>query len=130
MRFYSEIGKKSKNNIDLAGENIYGIDSTKAKDWVIWTTKNYICVINTVFKDTEGVTQDAFKKTITKVMREKHMPIMILKLLDEEFKTMGITENEVHFTPAKFDNGPVRSTTLTTHKYITTSTGKTFSTID
>jgi hypothetical protein len=121
VRLYSEIGKKAKNQIDLAGEHIRGVDISKNKDWVVWTTKEYVAVIKTKF-DFEGKTMDAFAQTIKKTIREECMPIMLLKLLDPDLEKMKLTTEDVKFTIARFDNGPAIADNIE-HTLITTSTG-------
>lgn len=92
--------KRAKTNLNQLADPVRGVDVSSSGEWVVWTTKEYIAVVNTKFQDKNNDTFNGF----TKSMGEARPDALILRLSEEDMTKFGITE--VNFTHARFDNGP------------------------
>lgn len=112
VRLYSSCCKnagpftRAKTKLDMLADPVTGIDVSSDGEWVLWTTKNYLAITNTKFRvQKKGKFRSAsgFKSR----MGEHKNPVLILKLSERNLHQMGMTEDDVCFTSAKFDNGPI-----------------------
>eukprot|EP01116_Phalansterium_solitarium_P009702 TRINITY_DN23967_c0_g1_i1.p1 TRINITY_DN23967_c0_g1~~TRINITY_DN23967_c0_g1_i1.p1 ORF type:complete len:446 (+),score=186.74 TRINITY_DN23967_c0_g1_i1:145-1338(+) len=122
VRLYSELGKK-KATTELnqySGVPILGVDVSSDGHWVLYTTAKYLGLVNVAFKSDKGVHTTGFDTTMGKHKK----PVMLIRLSDKDLADMGISEDEVSFGPARFDNGPSLDVSGTiVEKYVVTSTG-------
>ena len=110
--------KNAKTKFSQFADPVTGIDVSANGEWVVWTTKEFIAVVNAEWKDEEGILYSGFEKSMPTKYRK---PALMLKLSKEEMKNYGI--KELNFTPACFDNGTVIDNDLITEEVIATSTG-------
>lgn len=92
--------KRAKTNLNQLADPVRGVDVSSSGEWVIWTTREYIAVVNTKFSDKNNDVFSGF----TKSMGEARPDALILRLSAEDKAKFGI--GEVSFTAARFDNGP------------------------
>lgn len=90
---------RAKTLLNQLADPVISVDTSADGEWVIWTTKEYIAVVNTKFK-----WKDEYYTGFTKTMGKERPNALLLKISDEDMKTYGI--EEVNFTGARFDNGP------------------------
>lgn len=91
--------KKAKTLFNQFSDDVVNVDTSSDGEWVIWTTKEYVAVVNTKFSN-NGVPYTGFNKS----MGKDRPSALVLKISDEDMKYHGI--DEVNFTGARFDNGP------------------------
>lgn len=92
--------KRAKTVFNQFADHVINVDTSASGEWVIWSTKEYIAVINTKFTK-DGVPYSGFHKPISKKDRPS---ALLLTISEEDMKEHGI--DEVNFTGARFDNGP------------------------
>lgn len=80
---------------------VTSVDTTRDGEWIVWTTEKYIAVVNTLFRGDNGETYSGFEKS----MGKEKPQALICRLTDEDLALMGITEEDIHLTPATFDQG-------------------------
>jgi len=97
------------------------IDVSSDGQWVLWTTPKFLALSNVAFKNDKGEDVTGFDKPLGKNKGNT----LIIKLLESELTEMGISEDDVNFAGARFDNGPsIDDTGLVLERYIVTSTGR------
>lgn len=94
------IMKRSKTNLNQLADPVKGVEVSSTGEWVVWTTKEYIAVVNTTFTDKNNNVNNGFIKS----MGDSRPDALILRLSPEDMARHGI--EEVNFTSARFDNGP------------------------
>jgi hypothetical protein len=92
--------KRAKTNLNQLADPVRGVDVSGSGEWVVWTTKEYIAVVNTKFTDKNNDSHMGFSKS----MGEARPDALILRLSEEDKAKHGI--GAVNFTAARFDNGP------------------------
>eukprot|EP01113_Clastostelium_recurvatum_P027139 TRINITY_DN3268_c0_g1_i1.p1 TRINITY_DN3268_c0_g1~~TRINITY_DN3268_c0_g1_i1.p1 ORF type:complete len:427 (+),score=122.93 TRINITY_DN3268_c0_g1_i1:75-1355(+) len=110
--------KRPKTDLGQLADKVTGVDTTRDGTWVVWTTDKYIAVVNTTFK-TGGHVASGFEKA----MGKEKPSALICKLSDQDLEAMGITEDDVHFTTATFDQGTYMGDDNILEQNIVTSTG-------
>lgn len=106
VRLFSSPGaggqlKRAKTNLNQLADRVRAVDVSADGEWVIWTTKEYIAVVNTKFVDQKtGDKLTGFNKS----MGSERPDSLILRIPEDVKKKHGITE--VDFEGGRFDNGP------------------------
>jgi hypothetical protein len=93
--------KRAKTNLNQLADRVRAVDVSSDGEWVVWTTKEYIAVVNTKFVDPKsGEKTSGFHKS----MGTQRPDSLILRIPEDVKKKHGITE--VSFEGGRFDNGP------------------------
>lgn len=93
--------KRAKTNLNQLADRVRAVDVSADGEWVIWTTKEYLAVVNTKFVDPKtGERASGFAKS----MGTSRPDSLILRIPEDLKKKHGITE--VNFEGGRFDNGP------------------------
>eukprot|EP01112_Ceratiomyxa_fruticulosa_P017839 TRINITY_DN562_c0_g1_i2.p1 TRINITY_DN562_c0_g1~~TRINITY_DN562_c0_g1_i2.p1 ORF type:complete len:426 (-),score=93.25 TRINITY_DN562_c0_g1_i2:168-1445(-) len=111
--------KRPKTDLSQLADKVTAVDTTRDGEWIVWTTDKYIAVVNTLFRGENGDTFSGFEKS----MGKEKPQALICKLSEEDLNLMGITEEEVHLTPATFDQGTYLGDDNILEENIVTSTG-------
>lgn len=91
--------KRAKTVFNQFADHVINVDTSADGEWVLWTTKEYVAIINTKFSK-DGVSYSGFHKP----MGKERPSALLLTISEEDMKSHGI--EEVNFTGARFDNGP------------------------
>jgi len=120
VRLFSEIGKKAKTQLtQYSGTPATSVDTSADGEWVVMTTEKYFVLYNVGFTTDKGERTNGFLKPLGKNKK----PGLVCKLSQKDLDQMKITEDEVHLTPARFDNGPSINVEGVVERYIVSSTG-------
>lgn len=92
IRLYKEIGQNSKTNFPHVGAKIKSIDISHDKCWVLATTKHFLLVIPTTYKQLSG-----FRDRLGK----NKQPPLRLSLTPTDVSRFCLTS--IDFSPAKFE---------------------------
>jgi len=122
VRLYSELGKKAKTQIDqYSGTPITAIDTSSDGNWLVCTTDKNLILINVSFETDKGEKTTGFDKA----MGKNKSAGLLCRLSEKDLAQIDITEDELQFTPARFDNGPSIDTSgVIIERYVITSTGQ------
>lgn len=107
--------KRAKTNLNQLADAVISVDTTSDGEWVIWTTRDYIAVINTQID--EGKSSGYLKS-----MGTQKPDALILRISEEDLKLHNI--DEVNFSGARFDFGPYNSDGNVIEEEIIASTGQ------
>lgn len=93
--------KRAKTNLNQLADRVKAVDVSSDGEWVVWTTKEYLAVVNTKFEDPKsGARVSGFHKSMGAARPDS----LILRIPEDMKKKYGITE--VNFEGGRFDNGP------------------------
>jgi len=111
--------KRAKTNLNQLADRVRAVDVSSDGDWVVWTTKEYLAVVNTKFVDAKsGDKVSGFHKSMGSARPDS----LILRIPEDIKKKYGITE--VNFEGGRFDNGPFSDPTgLVIEEDLVVSTG-------
>lgn len=91
--------KRSKTNLDQLSDHIRYVDISSDGEWIVWTTKEYLAVVNTIFETEKGKYYGFMKS-----MGNKKPNALILRVSKALMNENGI--QELDFNSGRFDNGP------------------------
>jgi hypothetical protein len=111
--------KRAKTNLNQLADRVRAVDVSADGEWVVWTTKEYLAVVNTKFVDPKtGDKASGFHKSMGTARPDS----LILRIPQAIKDKHGITE--VDFEGGRFDNGPYASTSgLIIEEDLVVSTG-------
>lgn len=92
---------RAKTNLNQFADRVRAVDVSSDGEWVVWTTKDYLAVVSTKFKDTKS--GDKFSG-FHKPMGAQRPDALVLRIHPDIMAKHGITE--VNFEGGRFDNGP------------------------
>eukprot|EP00359_Climacostomum_virens_P009642 CAMPEP_0204915136 /NCGR_PEP_ID=MMETSP1397-20131031/13162_1 /ASSEMBLY_ACC=CAM_ASM_000891 /TAXON_ID=49980 /ORGANISM="Climacostomum Climacostomum virens, Strain Stock W-24" /LENGTH=624 /DNA_ID=CAMNT_0052087043 /DNA_START=340 /DNA_END=2214 /DNA_ORIENTATION=- len=110
IRLYKELGQNSKTNFPHVGSKIRAIDVSHDKCWVLATTKSFLLLVPTSYKNLSG-----FRDRLGK----NKQPPLRLNLIPTDVSKCGLSS--IDFTPAhfeKFEAEPEHSITTSTGPYL------------
>jgi hypothetical protein len=110
---------RAKTNLNQLSAPVTGVDVSFDGQWVLWTTKEFLALMNVKFTDEKsGRDVTGFEKSMP---TDQRASCLILRLSEEQRSKFDI--KEVNFMPGKFDTGPSNFKPGTLEDHIVTSTG-------
>lgn len=107
--------KRPKTHLNQLSDPVIGVDVSTDGQWVIWTTKEYLAVVNVTFENDENLhICNGFHKS----MPEKPNALL-LRIPEEEIVAHQM--GDVNLTPARFDNGPYVGAGVIEEEIVTSS---------
>ncbi|WFD06303.1 tRNA (guanine(9)-N(1))-methyltransferase [Malassezia vespertilionis] len=112
LRLFDQIGKNAKTALPALGDPIIGVDVSSDGRWVVATCRSYLLLIDTLIEDGRYKGSLGFDRSFPADARP------LPRRLQLRPHHVAYMEEEVHFTPAHFNVGSNKETS------IVTSTGK------
>eukprot|EP01100_Stratorugosa_tubuloviscum_P004773 TRINITY_DN2204_c1_g1_i1.p1 TRINITY_DN2204_c1_g1~~TRINITY_DN2204_c1_g1_i1.p1 ORF type:complete len:370 (+),score=159.70 TRINITY_DN2204_c1_g1_i1:63-1172(+) len=121
VRIYTNIsGQRAKNLFEqyACGEPVISVDVSADGEWILWTSRNFLSLAKTSFIDKKGQNASGFGKSMGKEKQQ----VMQIRLCEEDLQSIGVSQENLYFTPARFDTGPSTRVSGITERSIITST--------
>lgn len=121
VRLFSELGKKAKTSLDqyATGEAVTGVDVSADGEWIIWTTSKFLALAKVGFQGNKGKTT-GFE---TAMGKQNKPDALVIRFSEADLSRCGLSEEDVAFTPARFDRSTSTGLAAVVEEYVVTTTG-------